>query len=162
MAKLTPNQRQILETAAGRRDGAILPLPKGVAVKGDASTATLASLVKRGMVTDYKKAKRPVITKAGRAAVGAEAYKGKANGKSRSGKKGPDTGIRRDTKKGRLLALLNRPEGAAIADLMTTTGWQAHSVRAALTGFRKRGYEIERRADGGASRYRIVGKHKAA
>jgi hypothetical protein len=45
----------------------------------------------------------------------------------------------RRSKKASLLALLERPDGAAISDLIEATGWQVHSVRAALTGFRKDG-----------------------
>lgn len=34
--------------------------------------------------------------------------------------------------------------GASIADLAKATGWQNHTVRAAMTGLRKRGFQIER------------------
>jgi len=34
--------------------------------------------------------------------------------------------------------------GADIASLMKTMGWQGHTVRAALTGLRKRGLKVER------------------
>lgn len=33
-----------------------------------------------------------------------------------------------------LLDLLNRPGGADIAEMMEATGWQAHSVRGAMSG----------------------------
>jgi hypothetical protein len=33
-----------------------------------------------------------------------------------------------------LLDLIRRPEGATIADMAEATGWQAHSVRGALSG----------------------------
>jgi hypothetical protein len=39
-----------------------------------------------------------------------------------------------ETKLTRILALLQRPEGVSLAELMTATGWQAHSVRGALSG----------------------------
>ncbi len=41
---------------------------------------------------------------------------------------------RAGTKTARLIALLGRKEGATIADLMKATGWQAHSVRGAISG----------------------------
>ncbi len=69
---------------------------------------------------------------------------------------------RRRTKSGIMLDLLKRPKGASIGQLRQATGWQPHSVRAALTGFRKRGCEIERGVESGVSRYRIVDKRKAA
>jgi hypothetical protein len=63
----------------------------------------------------------------------------------------------RQSKKASLLALLERPDGAAISDLIEATGWQVHSVRAALTGFRKDGKELIRAKDeGGMTRYRIA------
>jgi len=44
-----------------------------------------------------------------------------------------------------------------MAALRSITGWQAHSVRAALTGLRKRGYTITRtRAEDGATIYAIT------
>jgi hypothetical protein len=62
------------------------------------------------------------------------------------------------TKQAMIVGLLKRREGAGITDLMAATGWQAHSVRAALTGLRKRELAIVRtKADGGGSVYRIRG-----
>lgn len=46
------------------------------------------------------------------------------------------------TKLAALIALLERPKGATVAQMCAKTGWQAHSVRAALTGFKKRGLAI--------------------
>ena len=48
----------------------------------------------------------------------------------------------RRTKVGVILNLLQRPAGASIAALTKATGWQPHSVRAALTGLRKKGLEV--------------------
>jgi len=63
----------------------------------------------------------------------------------------------RQTKKGSILALLQRPNGAAIGELIEVTGWQVHSVRAALTGLRKEGKELVRDKDeAGLTLYRIA------
>ncbi len=63
------------------------------------------------------------------------------------------------TKQALILSLLKRPDGASIDDLTEATGWQVHSVRAALTGLRKKGQEIVRtRDDAGVTRYRIAGE----
>jgi hypothetical protein len=63
----------------------------------------------------------------------------------------------RQTKKGSILALLQRPKGAAISDLIAATGWQVHSVRAALTGLRKEGKELLRDKNAaGVTLYRIA------
>ena len=62
----------------------------------------------------------------------------------------------RPSKKAAILALLERPDGAAIGDLTAATGWQVHSVRAALTGLRKEGKELVRTKDaGGVTHYRF-------
>ncbi len=61
------------------------------------------------------------------------------------------------TKKSTLLKLISRPKGASIDALTKATGWQAHSVRAALTGMRKNGHKIERaHANKDNSVYRIA------
>ena len=63
----------------------------------------------------------------------------------------------RPSKKASILALLQRPQGAAISDLTEATGWQVHSVRAALTGLRKDGKELLRVKDqGGVTHYRLA------
>ncbi len=60
------------------------------------------------------------------------------------------------TKKAQILALLKRKRGASMKNLTARTGWQVHSVHAALTGLRKRGAIIERQTETAGSRYRIV------
>ena len=58
-----------------------------------------------------------------------------------------------------IFKLLHRPNGASIAQLQKTAGWQPHSVRAALTGLRKKGHNIERDEDAkGVTRYRVGGE----
>ena len=65
---------------------------------------------------------------------------------------------KRQTKKAIVAALLGRPDGASLDELTTATGWQPHSVRAALTGLRKTGQEVARRQDDtGTTRYRLAG-----
>ncbi len=63
---------------------------------------------------------------------------------------------RQGSKLADVLALLFRENGAGIEELTTATGWLPHTTRAALTGLRKRGYEILRESsDGKGSIYRI-------
>ena len=50
----------------------------------------------------------------------------------------------RETKTAILRKLLSRKSGADIAAMQSATGWQPHSVRAALSGLRKAGYTIDR------------------
>lgn len=71
----------------------------------------------------------------------------------------------RETKAAILRKLLSRKAGADIAALQAATGWQPHSVRAALSGLRKAGYTIDR-ADpakpGAAALYRITAGPESA
>ena len=60
----------------------------------------------------------------------------------------------RRTKASIILDLLKRPKGATVADLQKATGWQAHSIRAAITGLRKRGITITRSQDDSVTVYR--------
>ena len=56
----------------------------------------------------------------------------------------------------RMVALLVRPEGASLAELIAATGWQAHSVRGALAGsLKKKGHVIRSEKTDGLRRYRI-------
>lgn len=48
-----------------------------------------------------------------------------------------------DTKLGILLAALRRKKGATIDDLMHATGWQAHSVRGAISGALKKKLQLD-------------------
>jgi hypothetical protein len=69
----------------------------------------------------------------------------------------PSAAPARQTKKATVIALLERPDGAAIDDLIGVTGWQVHSVRAALTGLRKEGRDLVRAKDAtGITHYRIA------
>lgn len=42
-----------------------------------------------------------------------------------------------------LLELLTRPEGATIAEMARTTGWQPHSVRGAMAGTLAKRYGVQ-------------------
>ena len=55
-----------------------------------------------------------------------------------------------------VLKLLRRPKGASIAELQKAVGWKDQSIRAALTGLRKKGHEVVRdKSDAGISRYHV-------
>ena len=65
---------------------------------------------------------------------------------------------RAGTKQALVVALLSKESGASLQDLMTATGWLPHTTRAALTGLRKRGFMVERRAvEAGGFVYQITG-----
>jgi hypothetical protein len=46
--------------------------------------------------------------------------------------------IRAGTKQAQIIALLQRPEGAAITEIVAETGWMAHSVRGMISGALKK------------------------
>jgi predicted transcriptional regulator len=48
-------------------------------------------------------------------------------------------------KNARIVELVSRAEGAGIGELTSVTGWQRHTVRAALTRLRQAGFAIELR-----------------
>ena len=51
------------------------------------------------------------------------------------------------TKRATLIAMLERPEGASVAEIGERLGWLPHTVRAAITGLRKAGREVTRSKD---------------
>lgn len=61
------------------------------------------------------------------------------------------------TKSAIVIALLKRTKGATLDEICKATKWQSHSVRAFLTGLRKKGFVLmrEQRGDDGTA-YRIT------
>lgn len=67
------------------------------------------------------------------------------------------------SKQALVIGMLSAKSGATLGALVDATGWLPHTVRAALTGLRKRGFMVERsRADGEASVYYIAAATTAA
>lgn len=168
-AKLTDTQTTILKTAAGRPDGKIAPLPG--TLRGGARTKVIEGLLARGLAADADG--HILLTDDGYAAVGKRrrAPKGvqKMDAPDALTKREPidelqkleatSRTIRSGTKLATIIAAMRHPGGATIAQMMAGTGWQAHTVRGAISGMvRKRlGYEMvtEKGADG-QSAYRIA------
>jgi Protein of unknown function (DUF3489) len=71
---------------------------------------------------------------------------------------------REGSKLAAVVGLLRREDGATIDQLADAMGWLPHTTRAALTGLRKRGFEIDRRKakDERAGAYVIVDDPAAA
>ena len=68
----------------------------------------------------------------------------------------PPSGPRPPSKSASVIKLLSRTRGATAAELCEPTGWQPHSVRAYLTGLRKKGLTITReKRKTGETAYRI-------
>lgn len=168
-AKLTDTQTAILQAATGRPDGNIAPLPP--TLRGGARTKVVAGLLARGLVAGGDGHHR--LTEAGYAAVGKRRTVPKGIQKldvpdaltkreaTDDLQKLEDTSptIRPGTKMAAIIDAMRHPGGATIAQMMASTGWQAHTVRGAISGMvRKRlGYEVvaEKGADGQRA-YRIT------
>lgn len=65
--------------------------------------------------------------------------------------------IKRATKTELVVSLLQRREGATIAELVAATGWLPHTTRAALTGLKKKGHVVHSEKVEDLRHYRIVG-----
>ena len=61
----------------------------------------------------------------------------------------------RQTKLATLLELISKNGGSSLDELAAATGWLPHTVRAAVTGLRKRGHIIRCERVDGVSRYQI-------
>jgi hypothetical protein len=156
MTKLTPTQTALLAAAAEVDDG-VVEHPEG-------AHKTIASLVKRGLLISLPQPGGPdhiMISKAGRLAIGETEAPATA----------PEPAISQDPpapppkaasqpkgKLGEVIILMRRDSGATIADLMTATGWQAHSVRGAISGAvkKKLGLNVASEKGEGERVYRIV------
>jgi Protein of unknown function (DUF3489) len=65
---------------------------------------------------------------------------------------------REGTKQAQLVAMLQRPQGATIAQVVEATGWQPHTVRGALAGALKKRLGLtvtSEKADSGERVYRV-------
>lgn len=55
-----------------------------------------------------------------------------------------------------LLESLARDGGATLDQMVAATGWQPHTTRAALTGFRKKGHAVSSDKTDGLRVYRLA------
>lgn len=62
-----------------------------------------------------------------------------------------------------VIKLLRRAKGATLAEMQEATSWQPHSVRAFLSGLRKKGTAVTKeQRKSGETAYRIPGKAASA
>ncbi len=61
----------------------------------------------------------------------------------------------RRTKQALLLELIGREGGATLEELTSVTEWLPHTTRAAITGLRKRGHDVQCKRVDGVSSYMI-------
>ena len=62
----------------------------------------------------------------------------------------------RATKQALIIGLLQRQEGATLADLVAATGWLPHTTRAALTRLRQGGHVLDKTTGESGAVYRIA------
>ncbi len=149
--QLTPAQHAILAKAVNTSGGKIEWFPDHI--KGGARKKVLDGMFNRALITpdgdgwrvaaegyDALGMKRPTIpqptpevdAKLEQAVAAAEATWTKAPTQAK-----PRT--RDNSKQADVIRMLQRPEGATIAQIMAATGWQAHTVRGTFAGaFKKK------------------------
>jgi len=187
MPKLTDTQLVILSAAANREDRAVLPLPRSLKIRGAAITKTLESLLKKGLLDENPASREAeawredkdgrrtmlMVTEAGIAALDGEPAnkpgraphkksRGRAGAKSATNKTNGTAlpqAVRAGTKQALLIDLLKRKDGATIDDVVEALGWQAHSVRGAISGGLKKKLGLavsSEKVDGRGRVYRIA------
>ncbi len=119
---------------------------------------TDAGLQAIGVVADEKTSKRAPSTrppsKQRRLRAERKPFGAKPNGRT------SPAAVRPGTKQALLIDLLKRKKGATIDEAVAATGWQAHSVRGAISGALKKKLGLvvtSERAGDGPRRYRIQG-----
>ncbi|WP_210880286.1 DUF3489 domain-containing protein [Roseovarius autotrophicus] len=163
MPKLTDTQTIILSRAATRPGTLAMPLPEGLhgaaAQKAVAAMITRGWLeevdadLRRGeplwRETGDGHGTTLIATEAGLEAIGVEPLAASAVASARKAEPHADAeaastteandtpkpvAIRGGTKQAQIIALLQRLEGASIAEIVEVTGWLAHSVRGLISG----------------------------
>jgi hypothetical protein len=168
MPKLTDTQSIIISRAATRPGNLALPLPGGLHGAAAKKVVGMLlergwleeveANLRRGeplwRETGDGHGTTLIATAAGLEAVGIEPVVASTMANLRKAKPGPaieataaegDTpdvpkpvAIRSGTKQAQIIALLQRPEGASVAEIVSETGWLAHSVRGLISGALKK------------------------
>jgi len=152
MTKLTETQTIILSAGAQRPENIALPLPKGLA--GAAAKMAVTKMIEHGWLQEVDANLRRneplwretgdghgttlVVTEAGLLAIGIEPVVVKTVVAIREhAAKTPSPKLptqRAGTKQAQVIAMLQRHEGATIAEIVAATSWQAHSARGVISG----------------------------
>jgi hypothetical protein len=152
MPKLTDTQTIILSAGAQRPENIALPLPKGLA--GAAAKMAVTKMIEHGWLQEVDANLRRgeplwretgdghgttlVVTDAGLLAIGIEPEVVKTVAAIREhaikapSPKPPTQ--REGTKQAKIIAMLQRPEGASVAEMVEATSWQPHTVRGSISG----------------------------
>jgi len=144
---LSATQREVLAHAIDNTEGKIEWFP--ATVKGGARSKILESLKSRGLASPRGQTWR--VTKGAHAALGRV---------TAEGAEVPTPTPRENSKQATVIAMLKRPEGATIKQIMKAMGWQSHTVRGMISGaLRKKlklNVQCDKPEDGGDNVYRIA------
>ncbi len=152
MTKLTETQTIILTAGTRRPDNIAMLLPTGL--HGAAAKMAITKMIERGWLHEIDANLRRgeplwretgdghgttlVVTDAGLLAIGIEPVVVQTLAADRQhADETPPTKVptpRAGTKQAMLIALLQAPEGATMEAIIAATGWQAHTVRGAMSG----------------------------
>jgi len=167
MPKITDTQSIILSRAATRPGNLAMPLPDGLA--GAAAKTVIGKMIEHGWLEEVDAKLRQsepiwretgdghgttlVATKAGLDAIGIEAMAPTpAPEAAPAAAEARATRIRPGTKQAEIIALIQRPEGASIAEIVEATGWLSHSARGLISGGLKKKLNLPITADKVAGR----------
>jgi hypothetical protein len=163
----TPSETQalILSRASCRAGNLALPLPEGLA--GAAAKMVVGKMITRGWLEEVEANLRQgeplwretgdghgttlIATAAGLEAIGIEPVVASAVASARKAKPkpeaaqtphGPETAnpvaIREGTKQAQIIVMLQRPEGATIAEIVEAMSWKSHTARGMISGALKK------------------------
>jgi hypothetical protein len=149
-SKLIPH----LEAAARHEDHLVLP---PVELSASARRRAMTRLVRAGVAEEVQVHDHALGWREdGQASVGLRITDaGVAAVKRPTPAEPPTTKSPRKTKRASLVALMEREGGAGLGELIAVTGWQPHTVRAAITGLRKSGLTVETSRGDAGTVYRI-------
>ncbi|MCL7466322.1 DUF3489 domain-containing protein [Phaeovulum sp. NW3] len=154
----TPSDTQslILSRAATRPGNLALPLPEGLA--GAAAKMVVGKMIARDWLEEVEANLRRgepmwreigeghgttlIATEAGLEAIGIEPVVVSVFSSVRKARAVPPSAPdaparipgRAGTKQAQIIAMLSRAEGATVTEMVRATGWQAHTVRGAISG----------------------------
>ena len=151
--QLTPAQHAILAYALEHTDGKISWFPDNI--KGGARQKVTDGLFKRALITydgtDWlvaaegydalgrqRPAPAPLVLDPEMEAIVAAAEAAWANDGAKDATKESKPRTRESSKQAEVIRMLQRPEGATIAQICAATGWQAHTVRGTFAGALKK------------------------
>ena len=181
MTKLTDTQSRILNAASRRAGNLAMPLPKGL--HGAVAKKVVGMMIERGLLEEVEantKKREPlwretgdgrgttlVATSAGLAAIGVDPVVVQAIAKLRNSSREVAAGSveaklvkpRGGTRQAQLIAMLETPTGSSLDEIVTATGWQAHTVRGAISGTLKKKLGlavISEKVEGRGRVYRIA------